>query len=482
MKAPVVAEPMLGAGAQSGPGGAVPPPFSWQFTTPLFIGSALNPINSSLIATALVPIAAGLHVRIGQTAALVTVLYLASAIAQPTAGKAAQVFGPRRVFLTGIALVGVGGILGGVAQGLFTLPLSRVLIGLGTSCAYPTAMVLIRGRAQDAGLEAPPGNVLGGLQIAGTATASLGLPVGGVLVGALTWRSVFFLNVPVACAALIATLAWIPRDQPTGQDHTLRRIASDLDVGGIVAFAVAMIALLLFLNDLPTAHWYLIVAAVAAGAALTVRELHAATPFLDVGLLATHLALTRTYLRFGLVMLCIYVVLYGLTQWLETVRGLSESAAGLLALPMTLVSATVIAPVSKRNLIRAPLTVAALICLASSAGVLLLTSSTWIGLVITITVLFGITQGAASAGNQTALYKQAPNDQLGSASGLLRTFAYMGAIASSAITGIIFHTHVTDRTLHTIAWIMIGVSGALIAMTVTDRTLHTHPDTETDQS
>ncbi len=84
-------------------------PFSWQFTTPLFIGSALNPVNSSLIATALLPIARGLGVPLGQTAALVTALYLASAIAQPTAGKAAEVFGPRRVFLAGIVLVAVAG-------------------------------------------------------------------------------------------------------------------------------------------------------------------------------------------------------------------------------------------------------------------------------------------------------------------------------------------------------------------------------------
>ena len=44
--------------------------FSWRFTTPLFIGSALNPTNSSLIATALLPIARGIGVPIGQTAAL----------------------------------------------------------------------------------------------------------------------------------------------------------------------------------------------------------------------------------------------------------------------------------------------------------------------------------------------------------------------------------------------------------------------------
>ena len=61
--------------------------FSWRFTTPLFMGSALNPVNSSLIATALVPIAAAMHVSVGRIAVLVSALYLASSIAQPTAGK-----------------------------------------------------------------------------------------------------------------------------------------------------------------------------------------------------------------------------------------------------------------------------------------------------------------------------------------------------------------------------------------------------------
>src|SRR5579859_7639711 len=89
-------------------------PFSWRFVTPLLMGSALNPINSSLIATALVPIAHAVHVSVGQTAVLVSVLYLASAICQPTAGKLAEEFGPRRVFLAGILLVLAGGLVGGL--------------------------------------------------------------------------------------------------------------------------------------------------------------------------------------------------------------------------------------------------------------------------------------------------------------------------------------------------------------------------------
>ncbi|BDM74613.1 MFS transporter (plasmid) [Streptomyces nigrescens] len=448
-------------------------PFSWRFATPLFIGSALNPINSSLVATALVPIADGLGVSIGQTAALVTALYLASAIAQPTAGKAAEVLGPRRVFLTGIGLVIVGGLVGGFAQDLLTLLISRVLLGLGTSCAYPTAMLLIRRRARDAGLEKPPGAVLGGLQIAGIATASLGLPLGGVLVGALGWRAVFFINVPVALVALVATLCWVSSDDPLDRTLSARGIAAGLDVIGIAGFAAAMIALLLFLFGLPTAHWYLLTISVALWIALVRWELRARTPFLDFRLLAGNRALTSTYLRFGLVLLCVYVVLYGVTQWVQTVRGLSETEAGLLLLPMTLVSGLVISPVSRRNLVRGPVIAAGLACLIGSAGVLLLGTAAWIGWVVVVTLVFGIAMGTAAAGNQTALYLQAPAEQLGTASGLLRTFGYLGSIAASALTGVVFHTQVSDHGMHLVAWIMVGISVVLVVMTVADRTLRT---------
>jgi MFS family permease len=443
-------------------------PFSWQFTTPLFIGSALNPVNSSLIATALLPIAHGIGVPVGQTAALVSALYLATAIAQPTAGKAAEVLGPRRVFLTGIVLVGVGGLLGGFAQDLITLLISRVLIGLGTSCAYPTAMLLIRRRAKDAGLEKPPGGVLGGLMIAGIATASLGLPLGGVLVGGLGWRSVFFFNVPVALIAFVAAAAWV---QPDGPLNRPLRLASRLDVGGITGFAVAMVTLLLFLFGLPVAHWYLLGISVAAWIALVFWELRAGAPFLDVRMLASNKALTRTYLRFGLAMLCLYVVLYGITQWTEAVRGLSETEAGLIVLPMTLLSGLVVAPVSRRNLVRGPVIAAAVACLIGSAAVLILSSTAWVGWIVVITLIFGVVTGFATAGNQTALYSQAPADQLGTASGLLRTFGYVGSIASSAITGIVFHASVSDSGVHLIAWIMIGVSLVLALISVLDRTL-----------
>src|SRR3981081_1178487 len=117
---------MTSASGQAGTGQSARPAgsgnaFSWRFTAPLYMGSALNPINSSLIATARVPTAAAVHISVGRAAVLVTALYLASSIAQPTCGKLSEEFGPRRVFLAGILTVLAGGVVGGAGQDLTTL-------------------------------------------------------------------------------------------------------------------------------------------------------------------------------------------------------------------------------------------------------------------------------------------------------------------------------------------------------------------------
>lgn len=442
--------------------------FSWRFVTPLFLGSTLNPINSSLIATALVPIAAGIHVSVGRTAVLVSALYLATAIGQPTAGKLSEEFGPRRVFLAGILAVLAGGLVGGLGGDLVTLTVARVLIGIGTATAYPSAMVLVRRRADQAGLSAPPGGVLGGLVIAGAVTSTLGLPVGGVLVHAWGWRTTFLVNIPFALVALAMTLSGIPRDRPR-ERRTFGEIAVHIDLAGIAGFAATLVALLVFLLSLPHLDWPALGLAVAFGAALVWWELRASRPFFDVRLLATNLPLTRTYLRYAVTTLCIYSVLYGVTQWLEAARGLSSQETGLLLLPMTAIGAALAQPLSQRNLVRVPLIVGALSCLVGSLGVLLIGSATPIAWIVAVTLVFGITLATMATGNQTTLYAQAAADQIGTASGLLRSFGYLGSIASSAIISVMFHARVDDHGLHLIAWIMVAVSVVGLLLLVTDR-------------
>ena len=446
-------------------------PFSPRFVAPLLMGATLNPVNSSVIATALVAIAAAVGVPIGQTAVLISCLYLTSAIAQPTAGRLAEEFGPRRIFLGGIAIVLLGGVLGGIAVNLPMLIVARVLIGLGTSAGYPAAMLLIRRRATAIGLEAPPSRVLSSLAIAGAVTVAIGPAVGGLLVGWFGWRAAFLVNVPFTILAFVMAVAWIAKDPDAIRGRSAREVFTRIDVLGVVGFGSAMTALLVFLLSLPTPHWVALVLAVASAVALVFWELRAANPFIDVRLLASNPALTRTYVRNALSMLGIYVMLYGLTQWLEAAHGLSAYAAGLVLLPMGLLSAVAARLVANYVNVRTPLILAAALLVLGSIASLFLTSGTPIIAIIGVTALFGLMSGISNLSNQTALYQVAPAEKLGTASGLLRTFGYVGSIASATITGIAFRTHVSDGGLHHVSLILIGIGAVVLLMTVFDKHL-----------
>jgi MFS family permease len=95
--------------------------FGFTFVAPLALGSCLNPINSTMIATALVPISHSLNVSAAEAGWLIAALYLASAIAQPTMGRLADLFGPRRVLLSALTLVALSGVVGWLSSSLNVL-------------------------------------------------------------------------------------------------------------------------------------------------------------------------------------------------------------------------------------------------------------------------------------------------------------------------------------------------------------------------
>ncbi|MFJ4417927.1 MFS transporter [Streptomyces sp. NPDC088925] len=458
---------------------AVPPapeeprkPFSWRFTTPLYLGSSLNPVNSSIIATALVPLAADLGLAVGATSVLVSSLYLASAVAQPTAGKLAEVLGARRVFLGGIVLVLLGGIVGGLGRNLATLTVARVLIGLGTSAAFPCAMVLIRRRAEAARMTKPPGSVLGGVAVAGMATAAFGPPLGGLLVGAAGWRWAFLVNIPFTLLALLMTVRWLPADAPLDRaPRPLRRIAARIDLAGVLGFAASMTALVVFLMGLPHPSWPALAVFVAAAVPTVWWELRGPEPFFDLRGLAANGALSRTYLRQALSLLGTYTVMFGVTQWTQDTYGMSALRTGLLLLPMGAVSALLSRPLAGRNLVRGPLVATALSMLAGSAGILLLSSDSPVFVLVLVSLVFGVTTATTTVGNQTMLYVAAPPDRIGTASGLFRTFGYLGTITSSVIGGIVFRAGTSDGGLHTLGFVLVGAGLAVLLLTVLDRRL-----------
>jgi MFS family permease len=444
-------------------------PFDWRFTAPLLLGSTLNPINSSMIATGLVGIGVDFHTGPGQTASLISVLYLCSAVAQPTMGKLSTIFGPRRIFLSGAAILLVAGVIGAAAPTFSVLLISRALIGVGTAAAYPTAMALVRQRADSVKMGVPS-RLLGNFSIAAQITVVFGLPLGGILAGEFGWRALFAVNIPLALITIAFTLAGVARDRPMERQGG-QRLLTALDVPGIVLFAGAVTSLLLFLSSLAAPTWWLLPVVIAAITALVVWERRASRPLIDVGMLARNRPLQRTYLRQTLVALGTYSALYGTSQWMEQSAHYSPFAVGLILLPLSGLSIIIARIVSKRGWVRWPLILAGVALILTAVVMLLITSGSSVAVLVGMSLLFGFANGFSGFANQAALYIQAPAAEIAVASGLYRTFAYIGAIFSASLIDITFGSATNDGGFHVLGWVLGGLGILVLLLAALDSSI-----------
>ncbi|MCY1140087.1 MFS transporter [Actinoplanes sp. Pm04-4] len=432
--------------------------FDRKLIAPMVLGSILNPINSSMIAVALVPIGVALHAQPAQTAWLVSGLYLATATGQPVVGRLVDRYGPLPLYLAGSALVGVAGVLGLLAPSLGVLVVARVLLGLGTCAGFPAAMYLIR-QADD-----KPRNVLTTLSVSAQTIVVVGPSLGGLLIGVAGWRAIFAVNIPLAVACVILGWRRLLRSRPAAP-------AEHLDYLGIGLFAGMLTALMVFLMSPSLGEMWLLALAAAFGVAFGRRELRAADPFLDLRVFGGNGPLIATYLRALLAQTAAYAYLYGFTQWLEAGRNLSPTHAGLVLLPMSLLAIVVSTFSGRRPGFRAKLLVGAGGQLVVSALMLLLNGSSPLWLPILLSVLCSLPQGLNSLANQNAVYFQADPVRIGASAGLLRTFTYLGAMVSSAATGIFFADGAGTAGLHGLAVFLIVVASLLLVMVVADRSL-----------
>ncbi|GAA0552165.1 MFS transporter [Paractinoplanes ferrugineus] len=433
--------------------------FDRKLITPLVLGAILNPVNSSMLAVALVPIAATFHARPAETAWLVSGLYLATATGQPVAGRLVDRYGARTLYLAGAALVGIAGLIGTFASSLGMLVAARVLLGFGTCAGYPAAMYLIRRSGV-----AKPGGVLTALSVSAQTVVVIGPTVGGLLIGAAGWRTLFAVNIPLALLCLVLGGLILPRSAPA---ENLGR----LDYLGIGLFAGTLTTLMLFLLGPTVGHLWLLALCVVLAAGFARRELRLADPFLDLRVFGGNGPLIVTYLRTLLAMTISYAYLYGFTQWLEAGRGLSPSHAGLILLPMSLVAIAVSSITGRRAEFRGKLLVGAVGQLLACALILLLDSTSAIWIPVLISLICGVPQGLNSLANQNAVYFQADPDRMGAAAGLLRTFAYLGAMVSSAATGAFFDHGADTPGLHHLAVFLIVVASLLLLVVLADRSL-----------
>ncbi|MER6560512.1 MFS transporter [Streptomyces sp. NPDC001027] len=429
--------------------------------TPLLISVVLNPLNSTLITVALVPIGHAFDVGPTQTAWLITSLYLASAVAQPILGQFVDRFGARRILLAGSVLVAIAGLGGLLAPTLGWLVAVRVLLGIATCAGFPATMAVLRRHAEQTGT-GPPSRTLSLVAVTIQTIMVLGPALGGAMISMFGWQSIFAVNIPLGLAGIALTLAWVPPDDMA----LLKR--GRIDTAGILLFSAGLLSTLFFLMKPSIDALPLLAAAGALGAALVWRELRTDTPFIDLRMLRASTPLLRTYLRQALGLLIVYSVLFGYVQWLQTGRRLNESAAGLLLLPMSVVAMLAAAASGRPNGVRGRLVLSSLALLAGSIALLLVNATTSVGLLLVVAGAFGLGQGLMGVSNQTMLYRQTPAGAIGATSGLFRSAQYLGGVAASTLIALCYGSEASSAGLHHLGWSLTAIAAVLLLVTALD--------------
>ena len=161
-----------------------------------------------------------------------------------TGGRLADMFGRRRAFFLGTAIFASMSALGGAAQSEAWLIAARVAMGIGGALMWPAilGMTFAILPTEKAGLA---GGVILGAAGLGNAMGPL---IGGVLTDALSWRWIFFLNVPIAIFAVAVTYFLVKVEEPEVDEQRI-------DYGGIAALSIGLVSLLIALDQVDDWGW-----------------------------------------------------------------------------------------------------------------------------------------------------------------------------------------------------------------------------------
>ncbi|OKS87573.1 MFS transporter [Mucilaginibacter polytrichastri] len=435
---------------------------SYRFMLPLILGTMMNPLNSTMLATALLTLCNSFKISIGQGAILITSLYVTATIAQPLMGRLADIFSAKKINLLGFVLVLIAALIGVFAPSFPWLILSRIMLGLGTSAAYPSAMALISKKYTLEG-KPVPGRVLGIIAVSAQVSMVLGPVLGGLLAQWFGWRGIFFINIPWVLLALYLSRA-IPDYGSAPADRSIS-LFKRLDVPGIIIFSAFLLALLYVLMSNSFALLSL-VAPVMLLVVLIFWERSQQSPFIDVRLLANKPALLLVYIRALATTYVLYQILYAMPQWLEAVKHMSPANTGLMMLPESAMAMLMGYLVSKSTKVFRQNLWGVLIMLLTCICWLTLNEQSSICYIFLVTLVMGTAEGINIIANQALLNTEAPLAQKGVSFGLSRTFGYLGAIISSSQIKVLFHTGVTDHSFHIIGYTVLYSCAALVLLLI----------------
>jgi len=421
----------------------------WLVLLVLTTGFFMILLDTTIVNVAIPAMSTGLNTTLDQILWVLNAYILVYAVLLITAGRLGDLYGQRTLFAIGLSVFTVASALCGFSQNPTQLIAARILQGIGGALLTPQTLSILT-------MIFPPERrgaafgVWGG--VAGLATLA-GPTVGGAIITYIDWRWIFFINVPIGIAALIATFLVIPDLRP-GRHHGWDFVGTIVATAGLFAIVFGLIEGQRYswgqIESYPITIPEVIGAGVVLIALFLIWERFQAEPLVPLSLFADRNFTVANWIAaaisFG--MLSAFLPL---TIYLQSVRGFSALVAGLTLAPMSLTS-MLTAPFAGRFADRIGgkyILMAGISLFTIGIGLIAYIAgpdSTWINFLVPA-IIAGAGIGMTFAPMTTVAMRNIEPRVAGAASAVLNTIRQLGAAIGSAVIGAILQNQLAT-TLH----------------------------------
>jgi EmrB/QacA subfamily drug resistance transporter len=389
-------------------------------------------LDNTVVNVALPSIQRDLHASLSALQWTVNAYTLSLAVLLVTGGRLGDIFGRRRVFLSGVVLFALSSGAIGLAPNDGALVAGRVIQGIGAALMMPGTLSIISNTF-------PPeerGKAIGTWAGVSALALAIGPVVGGFLAEDVSWRAIFFLNLPVAAGAVAITLFATPESR----DETVPR---EVDFAGIATLTVGLTALVLALVQGNQWHWgsgrivALFAVALVGLAAFVAVELRTRYPMVDFTFFRARSFLGANIVAF-IVTFSMFAMFFFLALYLQNILDFSPIEAGVRFLPTTIVI-IIMGPIAGRLADRIgprPLLVAGLLAVAGTLfWQSFLGAHTSYSFLLPPFVLMGFAMGLVMSPMSTAAMNSVDRTKAGVASGTLSMSRMVGGTFGIAVLG-----------------------------------------------
>jgi EmrB/QacA subfamily drug resistance transporter len=439
----------------------------------LVVGALAVVFDTTIVSVALHQLATSLHVPVSTIQWVTTGYMLALGAAVPLSTWALARFGGKRVWMFALTVFLVGSVGSSLAWDAGSLIGWRVVQGLGGGLMLPVMTTLIMQAAGGRAL----GRTISWVALPALLGPILGPLVGGAIITDLSWRFMFWVNVPFCVAGLVLAGLYLARDTPAASAARPR-----LDVWGLVLLAPGIATVLLGLSNAGSADGFDhpdVIAPLAVGVAFliafTIYALRRRNPLVDIRLLAARSVGSSSSVLF-LSGFSLFGAMLLLPLYYQEVRGVSALTAGLMLVPQgvgALISRQIAGPLTDRTGARS-IAVVGFLVVAVATVPFSFVDATSNGWVLALWLLIrGIGLGAVTMPVMTASYVGLDRAQIAHASVLTRIAQQVGGSFGTAVLAVILEQSISgDGTgavvsgFHVAFWWATGFSLVATALCV----------------